>query len=215
MKVIQVLKKLNNTELGKSGTHEFYVQVPQNLDISDLFPDVNIIKDFIYKKTGKVYHIRCTIGREKRIVGLGDFYRDNDVCAGDEVVLERHIVDEDSSYYIDLNKRQEILMIQRCKKGFELLNAERKDLITSSSQVYVDGDFKDIMIEFMSSEKKRDDSPITTDIYDVKVDGFSIVQDYAGKEMVEIQANPKENRAFVNRICAWKKYLFEVEEQDD
>lgn len=215
MKVIQILKKLNNTELGKSGTHEFYVQVPQNLDISDLFPDVDVIKDFIYKKTGKVYHIRCTIGREKRIVGLGDFYRDNDVCAGDEVVLERHIVDEESSYYIDLNKRQDILMIQRCKKGFELLNAERKNLITSSTQVYVDGDFKDIIIEFMSSEKKRDDSPITTDIYDVKVDGFSIVKDYSGKEMVEIQASPKEDRAFVNRICAWKKYLFEMEEQDD
>lgn len=215
MKVIQILKKLNNTELGKSGTHEFYVQVPQNLDISDLFPDVDVIKDFIYKKTGKVYHIRCTIGREKRIVGLGDFYRDNDVCAGDEVVLERHIVDEDSSYYIDLNKRQDILMIQRCKKGFELLNAERKNLITSSTQVYVDGDFKDIIIEFISSEKKRDDSPITTDIYDVKVDGFTIVKDYSGKEMVEIQASPKEDRAFVNRICAWKKYLFEMEEQDD
>lgn len=214
MKVIQVLKKLNNTELGKSGTHEFYIQVPQNLDISDLFPDVNIVKDFIYKKNGKVYNIRCTIGREKRIVGLGDFYRDNDVCAGDEVVLERHIVDEDSSYYIDLNKRKDILMIQRCKKGFEVLNVERKNLITSSTQVYVDGDFRDIMIEFMSSEKKRNDSPITTDIYDVKVDGFSIVKYYAGKEMVEIQANLKDNRAFVNRICAWKKYLFEMGEQD-
>lgn len=70
MRIVQIIKKLNNTELGKSGTHEFYVQVPQNLEILDLFPETDIIQNFIYKKTGKIYHIRCTIGREKRIVGL-------------------------------------------------------------------------------------------------------------------------------------------------
>lgn len=28
MKVVQVIKKLNNTELGKGGTHDSYVLVP-------------------------------------------------------------------------------------------------------------------------------------------------------------------------------------------
>lgn len=216
MKIIQIIKKLNNTELGKSGTHEFYVQVPQDLIIDDFFPEVNVIKGFIYKKTGKVYYIRCTIGREKRIVGLGDFYRDNDVCAGDEVVLERYIDENgDDSYYIDLNKRSDILMIQRCKKGFELLNAERKNLITSTIQVYQAGKLKPIEVDFIGALKKREDSPTTTDIYDVKVDGYSIVKDYGGKEMVEIQVDKANDTAFVNRICAWKKYIFEMEDQDE
>lgn len=216
MRVIQIIKKLNNTELGKSGTHEFYVQVPQDLVIDDFFPDIDVIKNFVYKKTGKVYHIRCTVGREKRIVGLGDFYRDNNVCAGDEVVLEKHIDEnEDAAYYIDLNKRSDILMIQRCKEGFELLNAERKHLVTNTVQVYVDGELKPITVEFIGAEKKREDSPSTTDIYDVKLDGYSIVKDYGGKEMVEIQVDKVNNTAFANRICAWKKYIFEMEDQNE
>lgn len=215
MRVVQVIKKLNNTELGKSGTHEFYVQVPQNLEISDLFPETDIIQNFIYKKTGKIYHIRCTIGREKRIVGLGDFYRDNDVCAGDEVVLERHISEDESTYFIDLNKRKDILMLQRCRKGFELLNAERKNLITHDVTVYSNGKWGDIRLEFLGSEKKRDDSPTATDIYDLRVDGISVVNNFSGKEMVEVQVDTNNEKAYVNRICAWKRFLFEMEEQDD
>ena len=215
MRVVQIIKKLNNTELGKSGTHEFYVQVPQNLEISDLFPETDTIQNFIYKKTGKIYHIRCTIGREKRIVGLGDFYRDNDVCAGDEVVLERHISEDESTYFIDLNKRKDILMLQRCRKGFELLNAERKNLITHDVTVYSNGKWGDIRLEFLGSEKKRDDSPTATDIYDLRVDGISVVNNFSGKEMVEIQVDTNSEKAYVNRICAWKRFLFEMEEQDD
>ncbi len=216
MKIVQLIKKLNNTELGKTGTHETYIQVPQDLEISDIFPEYEDVKNFVYKKTGKIYYIRATSGREKRIVGLGDFYRDNDVCAGDEVVLEVHIAeDDDKSYFIDLNKRDDILMIQKCKSGFELLNAERKQLITSSATVFVDGAYQPIEIEFISSERKRSDSPVTTDIYDVKVGGNSIVENYSGKEMVEIQVEKNANRAFLNRICAWKKYLFEMEGYDE
>lgn len=215
MRVVQVIKKLNNTELGKSGTHEFYVQVPQNLEISDLFPETDTIQNFIYKKNGKIYHIRCTIGREKRIVGLGDFYRDNDVCAGDEVVLERHISEDESTYFIDLNKRKDILMLQRCRKGFELLNAERKNLITHDVTVYSNGKWGDIRLEFLGSEKKRDDSPTATDIYDLRVDGISVVNNFSGKEMVEVQVDTNNEKAYVNRICAWKRFLFEMEEQDD
>lgn len=215
MWVVQVIKKLNNTELGKSGTHEFYVQVPQNLEISDLFPKTDTIQNFIYKKTGKIYHIRCTIGREKRIVGLGDFYRDNDVYAGDEVVLERNISEDESTYFIDLNKRKDILMLQRCKKGFELLNVERKNLITNDVTVYSNGKWRNIRLEFLGSEKKRDDSPTATDIYDLKVDGISVVEKFSGKEMAEVQVDTNSRKAYINRICAWKKFLFEMEELDD
>ena len=36
MEVIQIIKKLNNTELGKKNTHESYILVNRGLDISDL-----------------------------------------------------------------------------------------------------------------------------------------------------------------------------------
>lgn len=35
VKVVQVIKKLNNTELGKGGTHDTYVLIPQNHEMSD------------------------------------------------------------------------------------------------------------------------------------------------------------------------------------
>ncbi|MFI3202105.1 MAG: hypothetical protein R3Y54_11410 [Eubacteriales bacterium] len=215
MKIIQVIKKLNNTEIGKNGTHETYIHVPQNLDIADLFPQIDTIENFIYKKNGKVYHIRYTASREKRIVGLGDFYRDNNVCAGDEVILEHHVFEEDSSYFIDLRKHENILMIQKCKNGFELLNRERKNLLNSDTTVYFNGEWKNIEIEFIGAQKKRGDSPNTTDIYSIMIDGTSIANTYSGKEMAEIEFKDNRQQAFINRICAWKKYLFEMETQDD
>lgn len=106
-------------------------------------------------------------------------------------------------------------MLQRCRKGFELLNAERKNLITHDVTVYSNGKWGDIRLEFLGSEKKRDDSPTATDIYDLRVDGISVVNNFSGKEMVEVQVDTNNEKAYVNRICAWKRFLFEMEEQDD
>ena len=60
VKVVQVIKKLNNTELGKGGTHDTYVLIPQNLDISDLFPIVNEQISFINKENGKIVNLLTT-----------------------------------------------------------------------------------------------------------------------------------------------------------
>ena len=215
MEVVQVIKKLNNTELGKGGTHESYIQVPQELEISDIFPEANMVKNFIYKQTKDIYNIRLTVSREKRIVGLGDFYRNNEICAGDEVVLEKHTTEKETIYYIDLNKRQDVLMIQKCKSGFELLNAERKHIIKPTTKVYINGDFKNITIGLIGSEKKRVDSPSTTDIYEVKLGEDSLTKNYNSREMTEIRINIQDDMAFINQTCAWKKYFFSMEEQND
>ena len=44
--------------------------------------------------------VRNTVGREKRIVGLGQYYRSKDLSAGDEIVYERRVVngEVDSRY---------------------------------------------------------------------------------------------------------------------
>ena len=48
MKIIHVIKKLNNTELNKAATNDSYVMVPKKLDVSDLFPEVNRTIEFIF-----------------------------------------------------------------------------------------------------------------------------------------------------------------------
>ena len=149
MEVIQLIKKLNNTELGKGGTHDTYVLVPQNLDITDLFPVINEKVLFINKQNGEVVNIRHTLGREKRIVGLGTFYSGNDLCAGDEIVFERQILQGQSEYYINLNKRRNILILKKIKNGFEILTSDRNSLVTDNTIIKTDRGIEKISIEYI------------------------------------------------------------------
>ena len=136
LKVVQVIKKLNNTELGKGGTHDTYVLIPQNLDISDLFPNVNEQISFINKENGEIVNLRHTSRREKRIVGLGPYYNKYDVCAGDEIILERQIIRDESQYFISLKKRLNTLVLQKQKNGFEILTYEHYYPIFAGSRLF-------------------------------------------------------------------------------
>ena len=216
MKYIQITKKLNNTELGKGGTHETYVHIPQDLNINDLFPTLGMVEKFVDKKNGKIYEIRYTKGREKRIVGLGEIYREKNVCAGDEIVLERQ-VDNDgvSKLYIDLLKKDNNILMQRCKSGFEILTNNNAQSILSDVSVYSSGEIKSINIEFLEKVKKRKDSPTETDIFEIKIDGTNIAKEYSSKDMIEIKVDKINKIAFIYKTNMWEKYIFETEEQDD
>ena len=63
MKVSQLIKQLNNTELGKGGTHDTYVLIPNELDISDIFSEVNLPIEFIDADTSEKVTVRNTVGR--------------------------------------------------------------------------------------------------------------------------------------------------------
>ena len=102
MKSIQLIKQVNNTELGKGGTHETYILIPQDLDVSDLFLETDKEYAFTDKDSGKVYVIRLTSAREKRIVGMGPYYTANNVVAGDQVLLEKRVFENGKiDYFIE------------------------------------------------------------------------------------------------------------------
>ena len=61
---VALSKKLNNTELGKSGIHETYIYIPQNLDVSEIFEEPNKKIAFFCPQNSKTYEIRLTTGRE-------------------------------------------------------------------------------------------------------------------------------------------------------
>lgn len=210
LKVIQIIKKLNNTELGKGGTHDTYILIPQNLDISEVFPAVNEQVSFINKENGDIVNLRYTSKREKRIVGLGPFYGKYDVCAGDEIVLERQIVKEESRYYISLKQKFNTVVLQKQKNGFEVLTKNRSKLLDES---FFDNAGTKIQLQYLLSEKKRQDSPEPTDFYDLIIGGKSVLGDFSGKELLEIEV--KNKTACLNRFCAWKKYVFEMEDADE
>ena len=213
MEVIQVIKKLNNTELGKGGTHDTYVLVPQNMDISDFFPVVNEQIGFINKMNGEIVNVRHTLGREKRIVGLGPFYTKYDVCAGDEIIFERQIIGEESQYFINLKKRSNTVVFQKQKNGFEVLTKERINLIGSEVRVISGKIEQQLQVKFICSEKKRQDSPELTDFYDILIGEESLFNSFSGKEILEIEIS--SNKAQLKRFCAWKKYKFKVEDGNE
>ena len=203
-KIIQIVKKLNNTELGKGGTHDSYVLIPNNLDVSDVFvPEIEI--EFTDRYNGKKIKVKNTVGREKRIVGLGQYYREQGLCAGDEIVFEKRTLENCEDYYIFNQKYYDNLVIQKSKYGFEILTKDRLDKFINMARIKS----ADIRVDFIKSERKRNDSPDETDFYDVIVGGENLMGRFSGKDIVELSFSGYE--VVVSRFYGWKKYVFEEE----
>lgn len=210
MEAIQIIKRVNNTELGKGRTHEKYIQIPRELDIEEVFPrtDKNCI--FMDKESGTPVVLRYTVGREKRVVGLSDFYSARRLEAGDTVMLEmQKTPDGDRRFFISCRRNRDSLFLLKVKDGFEILTPGRTDLLGPDTRT------GDGMVEvlFQREVRKRQDSPEATRIYDVTVDGQSIAGDYKSKEIVEIKV--QEGKARISRVCIWKKYVFRTEVDDE
>lgn len=209
MKSVQVIKKVNNTELGKAATHETYVLVPQELNVSDLFEELEKKYKFVDKCTNKTYDLRLTSGREKRIVGLGPFYRDHDVFAGDEMLFEKRIkTSGENEYFVSVNKFHNIVVFQKKKNAFAVLTPERLEpLLNKELEDFLGKKFQ---ISLLGEFKMREDSPELTKLYDVLLDGKSLAGNYSNNQMFEIVSNDigVEMRSF----RPWKKYVIEVKE---
>lgn len=198
MKIVQIIKQLNNTELGKGGTHDTYVLVPNELDITPIFEKPDVVYEFIDPVSGGNVKVRNTVGREKRIVGLGQYYRNQDLFAGDSVVFEKRTDGTDSHFLIRSIKLNKSIVFQKNKDGFEVLTPERLQM----AQRWGEGLTEKFNIMFLESIKKRNDSPVATDIYKITVGGRDIVNDFATKEIgiVDISGDS----AIVRRFYGWK-----------
>lgn len=206
MKLVQFVKQLNNTELGKGGTHDTYVLIPNELDITDIFTKANEPIEFRDLDNNEAVVVRNTVGREKRIVGLGQYYRSKDLSAGDEIVFERRVVNGEVDYKIRVIKHVEVLVFQKSKSGFEILTPDRLNMAKS----WANQTEEVFSIDFLCSAKKRNDSPDTTDYYDISVNGNSLLKAYSSKDIGLISI--ESNKIKISSFYGWKKYVFETEE---
>ncbi len=206
MKVVQVIKKLNNTELGKGGTHDSYVLVPNEMDITDVFVKLGESVSFVDKNTAEEVVIRSTYGREKRIVGLGQYYRNHDLSAGDEIMFERRKIGVRTEHFVCVKKQEDTLSLQKSKNGFEILTPERVERF----QKLANDAGLTLEIRFLVSKKKRNDSPDSTDYYDVFFSGKSLMDVVSGNNLVELEI--RNGEIVANLFYGWKKYVFETEE---
>lgn len=208
MKSVQFIKKLNNTELGKGRTHETYVLVPSVIDVSDIFRALDVPVEFMDKYTHEKVTTRNIVTKsgEKRIVGLGQYYRARGLSAGDEIAFEKRILRGREEYYVCTKKNRDTLVFQKSRYGFEILTPERlSEFMSMAGRTETK-----VEIPFLGAQRKRNDSPETTDYHDILIDGESLLTSYGGKDIGEIRI--RGNAVVTSEFYGWKKYVFETEE---
>lgn len=214
MRVQQFIKSLNNTEIGKGGTHECYVLVSKKAEnIENIFDLANRHPTFInLKNGGTIDSVHITSGREFRINGLGDFYRTNNVNAGDEIIFERNDNGPKTEFFININTKENSIIFQKNSRGFEVLNSDRLNYLLRANryQVEVDYDGRNgiFEIEFKESAKKRSDSPDQTDFYSISFNGHDILNDLKNNEYLEL-SNSTSNK-ILKKVVVWQEYSINV-----
>lgn len=121
-KSIFFYKELTPAEVGKTGTHEVYVRLPNNFDFETFFGASAVINGSVMEVNFSarditnggddltslrfVYFINSN--QEKRIPSLGPLFKTHNVQEGDIVCLESRIDGTSISYYLCFYKKGEI-----------------------------------------------------------------------------------------------------------
>lgn len=202
--VKKFIKQLNNTELGKGSTHDTYILIPQDVSIKGIFDRTENWIAFKDSAGGESIDLKNTEGREKRIVGLGEYYRRNDLAAGDEIILQRIVSGDDESFIVGFQKYENCLTIQRFKDNFEILTESKLPMAQKWSEIA-----EGFSIEYLREEHKRSDSPETTSLYRVLVGGKNIAGKYKNKDMIILKL--QGNKVLEWKSTGWKQIEFEME----
>ena len=195
LKIFQIIKRINNTELGLGNTHETYVRLNNEVDGNIIFNGDNQ-RDFINKRDFKIHSLTYTQGREKRFNGLGDFYRENNLSVGDEVIFERKIMNRKEYYFIDFLHFEDNIILQKFSQGFEILSG---DINKIKNKMYKN---QEINIDFSHSGKKRQDSPQNTDFYKFYLDENNQLNNYKHNDLIEIRIDENIEIILLNTCIA-------------
>jgi len=177
-KIIQYIHRPTLTELGWGNTHDRYLVVDSDKDLSNVFPlgvEINLLdtnSDKVYKVYSKVET------NEFRLKRLGDIVDDYHMEPGDEIVITHYELSGNVLDMLTVNECGRILLNPgRRKNGkiedFEIVNIKRLPGFQAqnpfSFPCEYNGVTNDINISFSESRKKRSDSPSETQFFSVKI----------------------------------------------
>ncbi len=173
-KITQYVHRPNSTELGLGNTHECYMLVGTDIDMSDIFPsgeDV-LVHDTVSQKE---YTLKSSNYREFRINQMGEIYRDYKVAPGDEIVINQIKKNDCSDISFTVKNFHRVVLLVR-KGVAEITNIERlkpyeKGINKYEVNIYDSGKQDILQISFNGAKQKRADSPNTTDYYNVNING--------------------------------------------
>jgi hypothetical protein len=162
------------TELGMGNTHETYMLINTNTDLSGIFPpSIEVkVRDAV---SGKHYSLKSSDGREFRVNQMGDLYRDYNVHPGDEIVITKIENENTSDLCVNVIQYQRVVLLVN-SNGTEIVNIDRLNSYNLDNGIYQinvsdRGKQNILKISFRESRKKRSDSPNTTDFYTAQIDG--------------------------------------------
>ena len=174
IRITQYIHRPNKTELGIGNTHECYMLVASDIDMSDIFPPSQDVT--IYDTTTlKEYILKSSNYREFRINQMGDIYRDYNVMPGDEIIINQVKKEGYSNLNFSVKHYNRVVLL--VKKGVaEINNIERLKPYEKAEREYelsiVDrGNVSKLLVSFQGAMPKRADSPTMTDYYNVYIDG--------------------------------------------
>lgn len=161
-KITQYVHRPNSTELGLGNTHECYMLVGTEIDMSDIFPpgeDV-LVHDAVSQKE---YTLKSSNYREFRINQMGDIYRDYEVVSGDEIVINQIKKNDCSDLSFTVKNYYRVVLLVR-KGVAEITNIERlkpyeKGINKYEVNIYDRGKQDILQISFNGAKQKRADSP--------------------------------------------------------
>lgn len=171
IRLIQYLHRPNATELGLASTHETYMLISSDVDLSMMFPpaeeisvrDANSLKTYVLKSSNV---------REFRVNQMGDIYRDYSVRPGDEIIITQLIKGSLSTINLAVKNYNRIIINVNAKGG-EILNIERLAPFKIGGnfelKTFDRGQISNLHIGYKGRLPKRKDSPIETDYYDVEL----------------------------------------------
>lgn len=176
-KITQYIHRPNKTELGMASTHETYMYVGSDIDMSGIFP-IGKEVEVEDQKNGRSYKLKSSGGGEFRINQMGSIYRDYNVMPGDEIVITQYDTDGAIKNSFTVNNYNRVELVVN-SKGTEINNLDRLEKYkqkdnTYSLEVLQGTTVKVLDISFLMSKKKREDSPWETDYYKVLIGGKPI-----------------------------------------
>lgn len=176
-KIIQYTHRPNSTELGLGNTHETYMLINSDTNLSNIFP---VGTDVIVEDTSnqKKYFLKAANSREFRVNQMGEIYRDYNVLPGDEIIITNISKGNASATYITVNKFNRVVFTVG-GNGAEIINKERLEAYYVGNMkyeinVYDRGQLNKLNIAFKEAKKKRVDSPNTTDYYTISINDSTL-----------------------------------------
>lgn len=173
MLVYQFVHQLNNTELGRTGTHDCYAYVSRDTAPMLSFLEVDSRNKFVYKRdsaiVGDLFYTHTSTG-EYRISGCKRFFDAGNVNAGDCIIIER--VGE--NFWVDFIKRTDIIVFNKVKGGWQCRNEDRlAKYLGSAVKVCFNNKLGDLAVKYETTMKKRTQ---TIKVYSLALDGVAITE---------------------------------------